>query len=176
MAQGQCWAWLYVPMQTKLPGSAGLGGRAQSSTVCSINKGPSGNTDPGHNKSSAAWSLATATSQAEYCQSGVTDLAPSHRTHKGQAVRPRGGGQAHNLPPVHVSGHSLWVSILSTAFSGGTQPATTPSLAGASGSLKATDTLVVAPGVPALKRSIVEQILEGKFIDLAELPPAKSFS
>jgi hypothetical protein len=35
---------------------------------------------------------------------------------------------------------------------------------------------VVAPGVPALKRSLVEQILEGKFVDLGEFPPAKGFS
>jgi hypothetical protein len=34
----------------------------------------------------------------------------------------------------------------------------------------------VAPGVPALKRSLVEQILEGKFVDLGEFPPAKGFS
>lgn len=38
------------------------------------------------------------------------------------------------------------------------------------------DTVVVAPGVPALKRSLVEQVLDGKFVDLAELPPAKCFS
>ena len=35
--------------------------------------------------------------------------------------------------------------------------------------------MVVAPDVPALKRSLVELILSGKFEDLGELPLAKGF-
>lgn len=42
--------------------------------------------------------------------------------------------------------------------------------------LKATDTVVVAPGVPALKRSLVELISSDRYIDLGELPPAKGHS
>ncbi len=34
-------------------------------------------------------------------------------------------------------------------------------------------TIVLAPGLPALKRTVVQSILEGQFIDFAELPPAK---
>ena len=66
---------------------------------------------------------------------------------------------------------------LASLLSGGIQPAAiTPSLAGAAaGSYKATDTIVVAPGVPALKRSLVDLILAGKFADLGELPPARSY-
>ena len=48
-------------------------------------------------------------------------------------------------------------------------------MAGAAGSSKAMDTIVVAPGVPALKRSLVDSILAGKFTDLGELPPARGF-
>ena len=43
-------------------------------------------------------------------------------------------------------------------------------------SSKASDVIIVAPGIPPLKRSLVDQILAGKFIDLGDLPPAKSFS
>lgn len=43
-------------------------------------------------------------------------------------------------------------------------------------SSKASDPIVVAPGIPALKRSLVEQILGGKYVDLGELPPAKGFN
>ena len=35
--------------------------------------------------------------------------------------------------------------------------------------------IVVAPGVPAQKRSLVELILAGKFVHLGEFPPAKGF-
>ena len=48
-------------------------------------------------------------------------------------------------------------------------------LSAPSSSAKASDTIVVAPGVPALKRSLVELILAGIFVDLGEFPPAKGF-
>ena len=41
---------------------------------------------------------------------------------------------------------------------------------------KATDTIVVTPGIPALKCSMVDLILSRKYVDLGELPPAKGFS
>ena len=37
----------------------------------------------------------------------------------------------------------------------------------------ATGTVVVAPGIPAIKKWLAESILAGECIDLAELPPAK---
>ncbi len=37
-------------------------------------------------------------------------------------------------------------------------------------------TIVVAPGLPALDRTVVELILAELFVDLAELPPAKGLS
>jgi len=43
-------------------------------------------------------------------------------------------------------------------------------------SSKASDTVVVAPGILALKQSLVDLILADKYIDLGELPPAKGFS
>lgn len=43
-------------------------------------------------------------------------------------------------------------------------------------SSKAQDVVVVAPGTPGLKRSMVELILSGAYIDLVELPPAKGSS
>ena len=33
--------------------------------------------------------------------------------------------------------------------------------------------LVVAPGIPALKKELVDSILVGQYIDFKELPPAK---
>ena len=38
---------------------------------------------------------------------------------------------------------------------------------------KASDTIVAAPGLPALKRSLVDQIISAKYVDFGELPPAK---
>ena len=66
-------------------------------------------------------------------------------------------------------------TTLSSSQPGGTQPTIIPTLAGASSGSKAADTVVAAPGVPALKRSLLEQIWEGKCVDLGELPPAKGF-
>ncbi len=43
-------------------------------------------------------------------------------------------------------------------------------------SSKASDAIVVAPGLPPLKRSLVDNILAGKFVELGELPPAKGLS
>ena len=43
-------------------------------------------------------------------------------------------------------------------------------------SSKASDTVVVAPRIPALKQFLVDLILADKYIDLGELPPAKDFS
>ncbi len=41
---------------------------------------------------------------------------------------------------------------------------------------KAPDTIVVLPGIPPLRRSVVETILSGAFLDFSELPPAKGLS
>ncbi len=41
---------------------------------------------------------------------------------------------------------------------------------------KAPDTIVVLPGIPPLRRSVVETIQSGAFLDFAELPPAKGLS
>ena len=80
-----------------------------------------------------------------------------------------------SLPTSHTLASATTTSAATMTFSGGTLPAIISSLAGGSSSSKATDPIVVAPGVPALKRSLVEQIQEGKFVDLGELPPAKGF-
>ncbi len=37
-------------------------------------------------------------------------------------------------------------------------------------------TLVVAPGLPALRRGLVEVILAGQYVDLTELPPARGYT
>ena len=70
---------------------------------------------------------------------------------------------------------STTAATLTSVFSGGSLSASGTSSLGAGGNPKASDTIVVAPGVPALKRSLVEVILAGKFVDLGELPPAKGF-
>ena len=46
-------------------------------------------------------------------------------------------------------------------------------LPGTSRGSGATGTVVVAPGIPAIKKWLAESILAGECIDLAELPPAK---
>lgn len=38
------------------------------------------------------------------------------------------------------------------------------------------EAIAVAPGIPPIKRSLVDQMLAGKFIDLTDLPPAKGLS
>ncbi len=57
-----------------------------------------------------------------------------------------------------------------SSTSGGTLPClpTIPSLLSASPSTSDT-----VPGLPALKRSLVDQVLAGKYVDFGELPPAK---
>lgn len=42
-----------------------------------------------------------------------------------------------------------------------------------SGEAAASKPIVVAPGLPALKKSLVDSILAGHFVDFTELPPAK---
>ena len=41
---------------------------------------------------------------------------------------------------------------------------------------KPPETVIVAPGAPALKRSMVQLMLSGAYVDFGELPPAKGFS
>ena len=78
--------------------------------------------------------------------------------------------------PVHGAITTPASTTLSSILAGGMQPAAMGvAMAGAAGSSKAMDTIVVAPGVPALKRSLVDLILAGKFTDLGELPPARGF-
>ena len=69
-------------------------------------------------------------------------------------------------------------SSLTTSLPTVTHPLTPPLLAvsGESSCSKTTDTVVVAPGIPALKQSLVDLILADKYVDLGELPPAKGFS
>ncbi len=38
---------------------------------------------------------------------------------------------------------------------------------------KASDTVVAAPGIPALKRALVDLVLAEKYVDFGEFPPAK---
>ena len=80
-----------------------------------------------------------------------------------------------SFPPLMSQTVPLPAASITTTLSSG-RPTTITTLAGVGSSPKTADTIVVAPGVPALKRSLVEQILDGKFVDLAELPPAKGFS
>ena len=78
--------------------------------------------------------------------------------------------------PVHGAITAPASTTLSSILAGGMQPAAMGvAMAGAAGSSKAMDTIVVAPGVPALKWSLVNLILAGKFTDLGELPPARGF-
>ncbi len=98
---------------------------------------------------------------------------------------PQGGPSVTSQRPTSTSLSSLLTGVLQpvTSLAGVLQPVT--SVAGATGGLqpvpslasssKAMDTMVVAPGVPALKRSLVDLILAGKYTDLGELPPAKGF-
>ena len=94
------------------------------------------------------------------------------------------------MPPASVL-NSLAIQSLATSVSNSSQQtglAQCPIAAGGSvvksllnrqevgESSKSSDTIVVAPGIPPLKRSLVDQILADKFIDLGDLPPAKSFS
>ena len=43
-------------------------------------------------------------------------------------------------------------------------------------STSTSDSVVVALGIPALRHTVVNAILAGKFVDLGELPPAEGFS
>ena len=68
--------------------------------------------------------------------------------------------------PMTLPSTSAGSSLLADQFASASAPGSSP---------KASDTIVVAPGVPALKHSLVELITGGKFVDLGELPPAKGF-
>ena len=84
-----------------------------------------------------------------------------------------GAGGSSVSPLTTTAPSSMSLPIVSTGVVQLTDQAT-PCL-GASSSPKASDTIVMAPGVPALRRSMVELIKAGKFVDLGELPPAKGF-
>lgn len=82
-----------------------------------------------------------------------------------------------SYPPgrTHLA-HSATAPILATVSSGPIISSIyQPSPAGGESS-KASDTIVVATGVPALKRSMIELIVSGRYVDLGELPPAKGFT
>ena len=89
-----------------------------------------------------------------------------------QLTAPTGG---HTVSPLTTTTPALPMTLLSTS-AGVSLLAVQSASAGVAGSTpKASDTIVVAPGVPVLKRSLVELITGGKFVDLGELPPAKVF-
>ena len=67
------------------------------------------------------------------------------------------------------------VSIMSLGLDSNGLLSPTP-LGQSAGGSKASDTIVVVPGIPALKRAIVDLIRADRYVDLGELPPAKGFS
>ena len=82
-----------------------------------------------------------------------------------------------SFPPGSTLSSSSTTPILATGLPSivGITNLLQPSLGGGESS-KMSDNIVVTPGIPALKRSMVELILSGKYVDLGELPPAKGFS
>ena len=74
-------------------------------------------------------------------------------------------------------GVSTMASLADTSCSASAMASPLMSLvASAVVSSKAPDTIVVLPGIPPLRRSVVETIQSGAFLDFAELPPAKGLS
>ena len=81
------------------------------------------------------------------------------------ALRAIGLGTMANLPNTSSSTMSSTTPIMSI-------------LAGTAAGLsnRPPDTVIISPGAPALKRSMVQLMCSGAYIELGELPPAKGFS
>ena len=92
-----------------------------------------------------------------------------------QCTAPSRGTWGHTVSPLSITTPALPMTLPSTSAGASLLADQSASASAPGSSPKASDTIVVAPGVPALKRSLVELITERKFVDLGELPPAKGF-